>query len=118
PQRVDGAAVSWNFFSVLQAPLALGRGFRAGDGSGAEASVVVISDGFWKRQFGSRPDAVGSTLHMDGKPVTIVGVAGPDVRLPRKADFWQPLIFTPRDVSPSARGAQWVSVVARLRTDV
>ncbi len=115
PARVDGAAVSWNFFSVLKTPLPLGRAFLADDAKGADASVVIISDGFWKRQFGSRLDVVGSTMHMDGKPMTIVGVAGPEVKLPRKADFWQPLIFSPKDVAPQARGAQWVSVVARLK---
>jgi putative ABC transport system permease protein len=117
PQRVDGAAVSWNFFGVLDVPLQLGRPFVEDDAKGAAASVVIISDGFWKRQFGSRPDAVGSTLHMDGKPLTIVGVAGPEVKLPRKADFWQPLVFSAHDLAPQARGAQWVSAVARLKPD-
>ncbi len=117
PARVDGAAVSWNFFSVLQTPLRLGRAFLADDAKGVDASVVIISDGFWKRQFGSRLDVVGSTLHMDGKPMTIVGVAGPEVKLPRKADFWQRLIFSPKDVAPQARGAQWVSAVARLKSN-
>ena len=118
PVRVDGAAVSWNFFAVLQTSPRLGRSFVADDARGSAASVVIISDGLWKRQFGSRTDVVGSTVHMDGKPMTIVGIAVPEVKLPRKADFWQPLIFAPSDIAPAARGAQWVSIVARLKPAV
>jgi putative ABC transport system permease protein len=118
PKRIDGAVVSWNFFRVLDAPVARGRAFSADDAKGTEASTVVISDGLWKRQYGGRPDAVGSILRMDGKPMTIIGVAGPGVKLPLSAEFWQPLIFSPRDLAPRARGAQWVTNVARLEPSV
>jgi predicted permease len=37
------------------------------------------------------------------------------VRFPATAEFWQPLIFSPRDLTPETRGAQWVQVVARLK---
>jgi putative ABC transport system permease protein len=41
-----------------------------------------------------------------------------DLKFPATAEFWQPLIFTPRDMSPDSRGAQWVQVLARLNTGV
>src|SRR5205085_4289019 len=112
------AAVSWNFFNVLKVAMPLGRAFLADDAAGTESSVVIISEGFWKRHYGARPDVAGSILHIDGKPTTIVGVAGPEVRLPRAAEFWKPMILSPRDVSPNARGAQYISVVARLKSDI
>jgi hypothetical protein len=40
------------------------------------------------------------------------------LRFPASAEFWQPLIFSPRDLAPAARGAQWVQVVARLKDTV
>jgi putative ABC transport system permease protein len=118
PERIDGARVSWNFFHALQVPMPVGRAFMAGDATGSGAAVVVISDGLWKRRYGARADAVGSVLDVDGTPMTIVGVAGPEVKLPRSAQFWQPLVFAPRDIAPPARGAQWISAVARLRPGV
>jgi len=50
--------------------------------------------------------------------VTIVGVAPAALKFPGTAEFWQPLIFNPRDLAPGARGAQWVQVLARLKDTV
>jgi putative ABC transport system permease protein len=113
PERVAGSRVSTGFFDVLGVRLALGRGFAAGD-----TDTIVLSDRLWRRRFGARPDAVSSTMTLDGNVYTIVGVAPPEVRLPAAAEFWRPLVFAPRDVAPQARGALWVQAVARLRPGV
>jgi putative ABC transport system permease protein len=62
--------------------------------------------------------AISSETTLDGQTVTIVGVAPASLRFPATAEFWQPLIFKPRDLAPGARGAQWVQVVARLKEKV
>ena len=116
PERVEGASVSWNYFNVLGVTMRLGRGFVEGEEAG-DGTVAVISDGLWRRLYGGRSDAIGSTIRLDGRARTIVGIAPADVDLPPGTEFWQPLIFTPRDVAPNARGAQWISVVARLKPD-
>jgi predicted permease len=116
PERIDGASVSWNYFNVLGVAMRGGRGFVEADGSG-DASAVVIGDGLWRRRFGGRPDAIGSTIRLDGRARTIVGIAPADLQLPQGAEFWKPLVFSARDVSPRSRGAQWISVVARVRPD-
>ena len=101
PERVDGALVSWNYFDVLEVAMRRGRGFAESDGQG-DGNVVVISDGLWQRRFGGRPDAIGSTLKLDGRACTVVGVAPPDMKLPAGAELWQPLIFKPGDVAETA----------------
>jgi putative ABC transport system permease protein len=116
PERVDGASVSWNYFNVLGVTMREGRGFVETEGSG-DGTVVVIGDRLWRRHYGGRADAIGSTIHLDGRARTIVGVAPADVNVPAGAEFWTPLIFRPRDVAPNARGAQWISAMARLRPD-
>ena len=118
PERLQGARVSWNYFDVL--------GVR--DGTRARRSLrpttqgdgnrIVLSHGLWRRRFGGRPDVINSTTTLDGRAVTIVGVASADLNFPSTAEFWQPLIFTARDLSPEARGAQWVQVLARLNIAV
>jgi putative ABC transport system permease protein len=117
PERLQGAKVSWNYFNVLGIPMALGRGFAEGDAQG-DGNQIVLSDGLWRRRFGGRPDVVNWTTTLDGHDVTIVGVAPAAVRFPAAAEFWQPLIFTPRDLAPAARGAQSVQVLARLKDAV
>ncbi len=97
--------------------MALGRAFAEGDAQG-DGKQVVLSDGLWRRRFGGRPDVVNSTTTLDGHDMTIVGVAPAALRFPAAAEFWQPLIFNPRDLAPAARGAQWVQVLARLKDTV
>jgi putative ABC transport system permease protein len=116
PERLQGARVSWNYFSVLGARMALGRPFTEADGQG-DGRRIVLSYRLWRRRFGSRQDVVNSTTTFDGHIVTVVGVASPDVQFPATAEFWQLLIFTPKDLAPEARGAQWVHVLARLKDD-
>ena len=117
PERVQGARVSWNYFDVLGVSMALGRAFAEGDAQG-DGNQVVLADGLWRRRFGGRPDVVNSTTTLDGHTVTIVGVAPAALRFPASAEFWQPLIFSPRDLAPGSRGAQWVQVLARLKDTV
>ena len=113
PERIDGASVSWNFFNVLGVAMREGRGFVEAEGSG-DGDVVVIGDGLWRRRFGGQTGLIGTVIRLDGRPRTIVGIAPGGVALPAKAEFWRPLIFTPRDLAPRSRGAQWISAVARI----
>ena len=117
PERLQGARVTPNYFDVLGVGMTQGRAFAEAD-SQTDDHRIVLSDGLWRRRFGARPDVIHSTITLDGHAVTIVGVASPDLTLPATAEFWQPLIFAPRDLSPESRGAQWVRVLARLKTAV
>jgi putative ABC transport system permease protein len=117
PERLQGARVSWNYFKLLGVSMALGRAFAEGDAQG-DGNQVVLADGLWKRRFGGRLDVVNSTTTLDGHDMTIVGVAPAALRFQAAAEFWQPLIFKPRDLAPAARGAQWVQVLARLKDTV
>ena len=117
PERLQGAKVSWNYFNVLGVPMALGRTFTEGDAQG-DGNQVVLSDALWRRRFGGRPEVVNSTTTLDGHDMTIVGVAPAALRFPAAAEFWQPLIFSPRDLAPVERSKQWVQVLARLKDTV
>ena len=117
PERLQGARVSWNYFDLLGVGMAYGRGFVEADRQG-DGNRIVLSYGFWRRRFGGRPDVINSTTTLDGRAVTIVGVASADLTFPATAQFWQPLVFTPRDLSDESRGAQWVQVLARLNIAV
>ena len=117
PERLQGARVSWNFFDELGVRMAHGRAFVEGDNTG-DGDRIVLSHGLWLRRFGGRDDVINSTTTLDGHVVTIVGVAPAGVNFPATAEFWRPLVFTPRDLANEARGAQWVQVLARLKNDV
>jgi hypothetical protein len=45
-----------------------------------KAPVIVIADGLWTRAFGRRPDVLGTTMTINGRSMTIVGVMPPAFR--------------------------------------
>jgi len=77
-ERVDGQYVSGNYHAVLDVPIALGRGFSSeSDRPSAQSAIAVISDDYWNRKFARNPNAIGRTLTIGGRVVTIVGVTEP-----------------------------------------
>src|SRR6185295_1199878 len=117
PQRLDGSTVTGAFFQTLGVQPRYGRAIDDSDVA-ANRRVVVLGDGFWRRQFGARPDAIGRTLRLDGVPYEVVGIAPPDVTFPGTPDLWRPLVFTEANLSDRQRGAQWVGVLGRLKPGV
>jgi predicted permease len=67
--------VSGSYFDVMRVPLELGRGFQPDeDEVDGARPVAVISWGFWQRQLGGNPDAIGTTITLNRTPFAIVGV--------------------------------------------
>ena len=69
-----GEWVSGGFFPALELKPAAGRLLTPADDQPGAPLVAVISDGYWERNFHRDPRAIGSTLTVEGHPVTIVGV--------------------------------------------
>jgi predicted permease len=83
PQRVGAARATANLLPLLGARAQLGRLFtEAEDADGAER-VVVLTDGFWRRQFGARRDIIGQTINLSGVQATVIGVLEPGFALPQ-----------------------------------
>jgi hypothetical protein len=74
PERIRGSKVSTNFFDMLGVQPALGRTFRPEEGEFGKHLIAIVSNGFWKTRLGSRPDAIGTTLRLNGELHTIAGV--------------------------------------------
>jgi len=92
-QRITARIVSSNFFSSLGVTMAAGRGFTAGEEDpGAGTAVAVVGYPLWRRH-GFDPALVGSSLRINNRPFTVVGVApeGFTGVLPlMAADVWFP----------------------------
>ncbi len=80
-ERADLADVSWaatNFFTVLGVRPHLGRVLAADDDVAENGNpVAVLQYDFWRTRYDGRPEVVGSAIHLNGAPFTIVGVAAP-----------------------------------------
>jgi putative ABC transport system permease protein len=117
PERLEGAWVSPEFFSVIQAPLLHGRGFAPGEDRPGASRVVVLSRELWERRFGGDPGLVGRTVDLDGRPYTVIGIAD-RARWPSITDLWIPFELNNDTLQPDNRGAVYLSVVARLKRGV
>ena len=80
PQRLEARRVSGNFLRVLGVAPIAGRGFEDADDRAGAEPVVVLSDEFWRSQFGGDPAAVGRLLVLDGRPHRVVGILPPGFR--------------------------------------
>jgi putative ABC transport system permease protein len=119
PEQLEGVAVAGDFFAVLNAQPAAGRVFSAADEQQGRKNLVVISHGLWQRSFGSDPKIVGRQVTLDATGYTVVGVMPPGFRFPlerNKTDYWVPL--DPQDETNRERGANYLSVTARLKPGV
>ena len=92
PLPVEYRAVSGNFFDVLGARAALGRALKPSDDRRGVAPVVVLSHGFWQRQFGGDPRVIGRSVRFGRRPYTIVGVMPPAFTYPGRPDVWVAIV--------------------------
>ena len=95
PARYVGAAVTANTFRLLQVAPVAGRDFTDDDSRPGAAPVVIIGDKVWQEQFDRSPDAIGSSLRVNGVVMTVVGVMPPKFRFPGTHDLWPALVVDP-----------------------
>ncbi|HLH37572.1 MAG TPA: ABC transporter permease [Bryobacteraceae bacterium] len=74
----QGLWVSGQFFKTLGVQPLAGRVIgEEDDRPGCGSPGVVISYGFWQREFGGNPEALGKKLSLEGHPVTVIGITPP-----------------------------------------
>lgn len=109
-----------NFFSVLGVEAQHGRTFASGEDQAGANHVVVLSDAYWRSQFGGNPEIVGKSIELDGEAFTVIGVMPPWFTFPANylgaTDIWVPWDMRPVVLGP--RGEHDFSVIGRLKAGV
>ena len=122
----DGVLVSGSYFPVLGVQPALGRLFGPDDDKTPGAhDVVVLSHGFWSSHFGEQPTVAGESLIVNGRTMTIIGVAPrgfEGTTLGARPDVFLPLSMREQLV-PGWKGLEnrrsyWAYLFARLKPGV
>ncbi len=114
-ERVLATAASASVFDLLEVPPLLGRAFTPEDQ--VEGSVVILGYGLWQRRFAGRRDVLGTTLMIDQRPFTVVGVMprGFDVPSPWAGTRHHQLYVPFEDTRlEGSRGSHSFPVLARL----
>ena len=115
-ERVDGAAVTANFFDMLGVRQGVGRVFRENEDRPGAAPVVVLSNAFWQSRFRGDSSAIGTRIVVDGISREIVGVMPRGFAFPSAATrLWLPVAFDP---AHTADGNFNYSGIGRLRAGV
>ena len=126
PERLYGARVSANLFTLLDVQPALGRTFLPEEDAAGHESVVLISHDLWVRRFAGDPEVINRTVSLDGQPHVVVGVMPrgflfptnkqlhPQIELGPRIDVWRPAAFEHSELQDGLVGFSW-GVVGRLK---
>jgi putative ABC transport system permease protein len=112
--RINGAAVSKQFFGALGIQPMLGRAFLPEETKFGGTPAVLISNNFWRSSLGEIADFSKVHLNFDGKTYAVVGVLPQGFRFPDEADVWIPREQLER--FPSRTALNW-RVIGRLKSD-
>jgi predicted permease len=91
PVRARATVVSRDFFAVFGLKPSIGRAFVDDELRPGAPGSVIVSDAFWRTQLGGTPSALGRTIRVESKSMTIVGVMPPAMNYPAGNDLWMPL---------------------------
>lgn len=109
-----------NFFSVLGVVPRIGRTFANGEDVAGSNHVVVLSDAYWRSQFGGNTEIVGKTIELDSEAYTVIGIMAPGFNFPANyfgtTDIWVPCDMRPVILGP--RGEHDFFSIGRLKPDV
>jgi putative ABC transport system permease protein len=95
PEQVRGKMITANYFSLLGVRPILGRTFRPEDDHLGAAPVVILSEGLWKRRFGSDRAVIGKSITLSGKDYTVAGVVPSNVHFLRFQDSFYDDLYVP-----------------------
>src|SRR5688500_15106191 len=98
------------YFRVFGATALTGRLFTDEEEKPREGDVAVISDAYWRRQFGSDPRVIGSPITFNQRPYTIIGVT--ELGYPARTDIYYPDFIASEAQSRSAHNYRSVGRLA------
>ena len=130
-ERVTAVLVSGSYFGVLGIRPALGsliseEDDAIPDSGGSRGAVAVISHGFWLRHFGGQPTVIGSSILLNSRPFTIVGVAPAGftgTEIGESADAFVPMMLVATSMPGLGTAlnqprSNWLRMIGRLEPGV
>jgi putative ABC transport system permease protein len=114
PERLRAAFVTPGYFEVFGVHPLLGRFVTFDDIDAENLDVAVLSHGFWQRRLGGDANAVGRTLLLNGRSVTVLGVLPRGYR--HLSDDYD--IFVPYTRGTGGWIGRWLELSAKLAPGV
>jgi putative ABC transport system permease protein len=110
PEKVKAVSITAGFLRTLGVTPVLGRDFAYEEVQGGyDNRVVILGNRFWKRRFGGDPNILGTTLRVNERACTVIGV------LPPGEPWIHHELYLPFGYRPNANRGSWeFSVIGRL----
>ncbi|MGB8476970.1 MAG: ABC transporter permease [Candidatus Acidiferrum sp.] len=122
PTVVNASVVTAEFFSLLGVKPLAGRIFFSVDGKRGALPVALISEELWRGRFGADPNIVGSSINLDKRAFTVIGIMPAGFPTPFfniRQEVWIPLAQDPVfSTFMPPRGTHMLPVIVRLKPGV
>ena len=122
PTVVNTSVVTPEFFALLDVKPVAGRIFFPQDGKQGAPPVVLVSEDLWRGRFGADPKIIGTSIDLDKRPFTVIGIIPAAFRTPffnTKQEVWIPLVQDPVfSARMPQRGSHLLPVIGRLKPGV
>jgi putative ABC transport system permease protein len=124
PERIVGANVTANLFSMLGAQAAQGRLISPEENQPGRNSVAIVSHKFWQQRLGGAGNVIGTSVRLNDQPYTIIGIMPAEFEFPHPsfnfaepAEVWTPLAFTTDQITQRQR-PYYLNVIGLLKSNV
>lgn len=123
PMEADATRMTAGVFPTLGVNPVVGRVFTEQE-EDSHQPVAVIGYALWVERYQRDPRVLGSTINLDRKPYTIVGVMPRSFTFPLEAgrldetQLWVPMSLTADELSDGHAGYWGYHIVARLKEGV
>jgi putative ABC transport system permease protein len=117
PVEVEAGIVTGNYFDVMGLDAVLGRTIGPADDGAGATPVMMLTHSYWLNQLGGDPSVVGRVVRINGRSVTIVGVAEPAPPFPGETDILVNMVTSPHHLDATmvhGRTHRMTEVFARL----
>ena len=123
PEELRAQRVTASFFDVLRVRPAIGRPFTAAHEADGQHQVAVLSDGLWRRRFGSDPQIVGQTIPLEGGAYEVLGVMPAAFAYPigavRPTELWVPYVVPASERTRNTQSrSYYLQSIGRLKPGV
>jgi predicted permease len=122
PSVVNTSVVTPELFALLDVKPLAGRIFFSEDGKKGAAPVALVSEDLWRGRFGADPKITGTSIDLDKRPFTVVGIIPAGFRTPffnTKQEVWIPLVQDPLfSTFMPQRASHFLPVLGRLKPGV
>jgi putative ABC transport system permease protein len=119
PEKINAVAVTSSLLRTLGVSPLTGRLFNPAEEQYHGAHAVIISETYWRAEFGADRQILARSLQLDGETYPIVGVMPDSFRFPTlPTQMWVPVSNRLDREAPGANTNHYLRMMARLAPGV